>query len=60
MGKPKMFGMNTPYTPNAKRDMRFRKKSYQRPREIAQRIQVAGQTLKAKEETNATRRKGNL
>ncbi len=49
MSKAKMYGMNTAFTPNAKRDMRFRKKSYQRPREIAQRVRVAGQQVKEKE-----------
>jgi hypothetical protein len=33
MSKPKMYGMNTGYIPNAKADMRHRKKVYQRGRE---------------------------
>ena len=33
MSKPKMYGMNTSYVPNAKADMRYRKKVYQRGRE---------------------------
>lgn len=33
MSKPKMFGMNTSYVPNAKADMRHHKKVYQRQRE---------------------------
>lgn len=37
MGKAKMVGMNKSYIPNSKSDMRFRKKIYQRGREIAQR-----------------------
>ena len=37
MGKAKMVGMNKAYIPNAKADMRFRKKIYQHSREIAER-----------------------
>lgn len=33
MSKPKMFGLKTGYIPNAKADMRHRKKVYQRGRE---------------------------
>lgn len=33
MSKPKMFGAKTGYVPNAKADMRYRKKIYQRGRE---------------------------
>lgn len=33
MSKPKMYGMKTGYVPNAKADMRHRKKVYQRGRE---------------------------
>lgn len=33
MSKPKMLGMKTGYVPNAKADMRYRKKVYQRGRE---------------------------
>lgn len=33
MSKPKMYGMKTGYVPNAKADMRYRKKVYQRGRE---------------------------
>ena len=35
MSKPKMYGMKTGYVPNAKADMRHRKKVYQRGREKA-------------------------
>lgn len=35
MSKPKMYGMNTGYVPNARADMRYRKKVYQRGRERA-------------------------
>lgn len=35
MGKPKIYGMNRGYIPNAKADMRYRKKIYQRGRETA-------------------------
>ena len=37
MSKPKPYGMNRTYIPNSKADMRFRKKVYQRGREIAER-----------------------
>ena len=33
MSKPKMFGMNTAYVPNAKADMRHNKAAYQRQRQ---------------------------
>lgn len=33
MSKPKMYGAKTGYVPNAKADMRHRKKVYQRGRE---------------------------
>ena len=33
MSKPKMYGMKTGYVPNAKADMRYRKKLYQRQRD---------------------------
>ena len=33
MGKPKIYGMNRGYIPNAKSDIRYRKKIYQRGRE---------------------------
>lgn len=35
MAKPKLIGMKTGYIPNAKADMRHRKKVYQRGREKA-------------------------
>ena len=35
MSKPKMYGQKTGYIPNAKADMRYRKKVYQRGREKA-------------------------
>ena len=35
MSKPKMYGKNTSYVPNAKADMRHHKKVYQRGREKA-------------------------
>ena len=39
MSKAKMYGMKSPYIPNAKADMRHRKKVYQRGREKAFRCQ---------------------
>lgn len=57
MSKPRIIGMQTPYTPNARRDKHFHKKAYQRPREIAQRALVAGQKVKTKE---AEREQDNL
>lgn len=35
MGRPKVYGMKTSYIPNAKADMRFKKKIYQRGKEYA-------------------------
>ena len=37
MARPKMLGMKKTFVPNAKADMRFKKKVYQRGREIAER-----------------------
>jgi hypothetical protein len=37
MAKPKMYGMNSAYIPNAQADMRHHQKAYQRGREIAER-----------------------
>lgn len=39
MSKPKMYDQKTSYVPNAKADMRHRKKVYQRGREKAFRCQ---------------------
>lgn len=52
MSKPRIYGSLPPYTPNVWRDKNWRKKSYQRPREVAQRVLVAGQKVKTKEEQN--------
>ena len=46
MSKAKMYGMKTGYVPNAKADMRHRKKVYQRGREKAFRCQYQYQTVK--------------
>lgn len=37
MAKPNRLGMNKTFIPNSKADMRFKKKVYQRGREIAER-----------------------
>lgn len=37
MARPKMLGMKKTFVPNSKADMRFKKKVYQRGREIAER-----------------------
>lgn len=37
MSKARKLGMKSSYIPNAKADMRFRKKGYRRGREIAER-----------------------
>lgn len=37
MGKAKLLGMKSTFVPNAKADMRFRRKIYLRNREIAER-----------------------
>ena len=39
MSKARVYGMLAGYTPNSKRDMRHRKKVYQRQREIAERAE---------------------
>ena len=43
MSKPKMYGMKTGYVPNAKADMRHRKKVYQRGRENLHECQGAAE-----------------
>ena len=40
MSKPKLYGMKTRYIPNAKSDMRYRKKVYQRGRERAAKVTI--------------------
>lgn len=37
MAKPRLLGMKSSYIPNSKADMRFKRKVYQRGREIAER-----------------------
>ena len=37
MSKARLLGMNKPYIPNNRADMRFQKRTYQRSREHAQR-----------------------
>lgn len=37
MAKPRIYGSNAAYIPNARADMRFNKELYQRGREIAER-----------------------
>ena len=49
MSKPKMYGMNTSYVPNAKADMRHRKKVYQRGREKPTTIREDQKTEQSKE-----------
>lgn len=51
MSKPKLIGMKTSYIPNAKADMRYRKKVYQRGyekmfRDNAERIMAERQEKK--------------
>ena len=48
MSKPKMYGAKTGYVPNAKADMRHRKKVYQRGRE-GKRIREDQKTEQSKE-----------
>ena len=50
MSKPKMYGAYAGYVPNARADMRYRKKVYQRGREKAKIIlndQKAGRSKEA-------------
>lgn len=49
MSKPKMYGMKTGYIPNAKADMRYRKKVYQRGREKVGIFQAERKQSAAKE-----------
>lgn len=37
MGKARMYGAYAPYTPNSKFDMRYRRKTFERRLEIAER-----------------------
>lgn len=37
MAKPRLLGMKSSYIPNSKADMRFKRKVYQRGREITER-----------------------
>ena len=53
MSKPKMYGAYACYVPNAKADMRYRKKVYQRGREKARIIlnyQKIGRNRRAEDE----------
>lgn len=45
MSKAKLYGSQRAYVPNAKADMRFRKKGYQRGREIAERVEQKSREL---------------
>lgn len=48
MGKPKMLGMFAPCVPNSKADMRYRRKLYNRGKDIEERQQIeAERRLKA-------------
>lgn len=37
MAKPRMYGAFAPYTPNSKADMRYRRKTFEKRLEIAER-----------------------
>ncbi len=52
MGKPKMYGTYAGYVPNARADMRHRKKGYQRGREKARIILNDQKTGRSKEGEN--------
>ena len=49
MSKPKMYGAKTGYVPNARADMRHRKKVYQRGREKPAIIREDQKTEQSKE-----------
>ena len=52
MSKPKMYGAYTCYVPNARADMRHRKKVYQRGREKAKIILNDQKVGRSKEDQN--------
>jgi hypothetical protein len=46
MSKPKIFGMKSSYIPNARADMRFNKKLYQRGREYTDKHEAVVQKIR--------------
>ena len=57
MAKPRKYGMFTTHIPNARADMRFRKKIYQRGREIAEREPIESRAAR-RERKQLERMKG--
>ena len=53
MSKARMYGKQGGYVPNARADMRQRKKVYQRGREIAGKAQLAAQERRDRREKEA-------
>ena len=50
MGKPRMYGMKSSYIPNARADMRFNKKLYQRGREYTDKHEAVVQEIRERRE----------
>ena len=50
MGKPRKYGMKSSYIPNARADMRFNKKLYQRGREYTDRHEAVVQEVRERRE----------
>lgn len=56
MSKARLLGMKTSYIPNSKADMRFKKKVYQRGREISGKAQIAAQERRERREKEGEKR----
>jgi hypothetical protein len=56
MSKPKLYGMKSSYIPNARADMRFNKKLYQRGREYTDKHEAVVQEIR---ERRLVRQKGS-
>lgn len=54
MSKAKLYGSQRAYVPNAKADMRYRKRVYQRGREIAERVEQKSRERR-EDKSNANR-----
>ena len=50
MGKPRKYGMKSSYIPNARADMRFNKKLYQRGREFTDQHEAVMQEVRERRE----------
>ena len=50
MSKPRLYGMKSSYIPNARADMRFNKKLYQRGREYTDKHEAVVQGIRERRE----------